>query len=177
MLRPPPRSTLFPYTTLFRSPEPPRHVLEFGIRLLDRDGSWFESHPADRAGAGMIAHDLRMHRTRPLGSRQRRNVDRLEGHATLRTRAGSQLSDLGIHRARVLALHVARPGSLTAPAFVEETLGIGLELFQAALVAEVIRATAVLDLSHGIRSIDRHPADGIYDLRTTAGLVFYWHRQ
>src|SRR5688572_32251652 len=64
MLRPPPRSTLFPYTTLFRSPEPPRHVLEFGIRLLDRDGSWFESHPADRAGAGMIAHDLRMHRDR-----------------------------------------------------------------------------------------------------------------
>src|SRR5436189_4532094 len=27
MLRPPPRSTLFPYTTLFRSPDHPRHRL------------------------------------------------------------------------------------------------------------------------------------------------------
>src|SRR2546422_4603731 len=36
MIRRPPRSTLFPYTTLFRSPTPP-HVVEAGVRAL-RDG-------------------------------------------------------------------------------------------------------------------------------------------
>src|SRR3989442_11186738 len=33
MIRRPPRSTLFPYTTLFRSPQPPRLRLELGIHL------------------------------------------------------------------------------------------------------------------------------------------------
>src|SRR2546422_1948745 len=37
MIRRPPRSTLFPYTTLFRSPDPaPRHVHDAGERLVVR---------------------------------------------------------------------------------------------------------------------------------------------
>src|SRR2546426_11035161 len=35
MIRRPPRSTLFPYTTLFRSPH---HVVEVRVRQPDRDG-------------------------------------------------------------------------------------------------------------------------------------------
>src|SRR5438552_10503176 len=36
MLRPPPRSTLFPYTTLFRSPAPARRVLRAAVRRAAR---------------------------------------------------------------------------------------------------------------------------------------------
>src|SRR5688572_32271341 len=42
MMRPPPRSTLFPYTTLFRSQRAPREVLEF---LADRvEGNLLAAH-------------------------------------------------------------------------------------------------------------------------------------
>src|SRR2546429_6394990 len=38
MIRRPPRSTLFPYTTLFRShPEPPRGLHHHAVALRDRD--------------------------------------------------------------------------------------------------------------------------------------------
>src|SRR2546430_13062889 len=36
MIRPPPRSTLFPYTTLFRSPLPPQFPQSFPLRLRQR---------------------------------------------------------------------------------------------------------------------------------------------
>src|SRR5258708_20896347 len=55
MIRRPPRSTLFPYTTLFRSPSPPRTPRAGNTRPLDRRRSgdrrereWFRPTPRDR---------------------------------------------------------------------------------------------------------------------------------
>src|SRR3712207_7509887 len=41
MIRRPPRSTLFPYTTLFRSAEPPAAVYVRGVRVAEDDGLLF----------------------------------------------------------------------------------------------------------------------------------------
>ena len=43
----------------------------------------------------------------------------------------------------------------------DKLLRVGFEPFEAALVAEVIGLTAVLDLADRIGRRDRHPADGI----------------
>src|SRR2546430_6581565 len=59
MIRPPPRSTLFPYTTLFRSrPEPPRGVLEHGWRREARHGVEIGDEVGERParGEGVEAH-------------------------------------------------------------------------------------------------------------------------
>ena len=54
--------------------------------------------------------------------------------------------------------------SALASAGPDELLRVGLEPLQAAVVAEVVRVTAVLDLADRIGRRDRHPADGIDDV-------------
>src|SRR5258705_8558495 len=72
MIRRPPRSTLFPYTTLFRSVDQPERLREHALRpgegfLADRDGVVF----AARAGGA------------PVGAgRQREGADRSEEHTS-----------------------------------------------------------------------------------------------
>jgi hypothetical protein len=52
-----------------RKQEAPPHVDEFGIgTLVERGHHRLEGHAADRAVAGTVAHDLRMHRARVLRS-------------------------------------------------------------------------------------------------------------
>src|SRR2546430_9099990 len=52
MIRRPPRSTLFPYTTLFRSPAPDR----LARRLPHPDGQRFSQHPRRHAGTRSEEH-------------------------------------------------------------------------------------------------------------------------
>src|SRR2546429_6345562 len=62
MIRRPPRSTLFPYTTLFRSQA---HRVVFGIGLHAGENIHrFERHAADGAAPRTDLDDLRMHRDR-----------------------------------------------------------------------------------------------------------------
>src|SRR5256885_12579629 len=69
MIRRPPRSTLFPYTTLFRSHESRRHqVRAVESRRVGRDGS--------RGGQGALRHRPRE------GHRARRDARRSEEHTS-----------------------------------------------------------------------------------------------
>src|SRR3712207_7426238 len=70
MIRRPPRSTLFPYTTLFRSPQPvrlPRAARRRGARGVDRPGGVADRQPAGRPRRGR--HRSEEH-TSELQSRQ-----------------------------------------------------------------------------------------------------------
>src|SRR2546430_16915551 len=71
MIRRPPRSTLFPYTTLFRSPsaDPSRH--------LDHAGG----QPTGRAAA--VANALRGARDRPLARRSEEHTSELQSQSNL----------------------------------------------------------------------------------------------
>src|SRR6186713_1277318 len=82
-------------------------VVEFGIALLERHGTRFERHAANRAGAWLAAHDFRMHRTRPLGGGCCLRSDRLQRHPTLGTRAWPLLADFGGHRGRYVLIRCA----------------------------------------------------------------------
>src|SRR5260221_10386186 len=79
MIRRPPRSTLFPYTTLFRSP---LHVLHLGIGRLDRA-------QADGNGQGNgIALRLDVARSVPVGlgaikARSEEHTSELQSHSDL----------------------------------------------------------------------------------------------
>ena len=74
---------------------------ECGIDTDTRDRARLEGHAADRAAAGRIADDLRMHRAGPLGLRRgRRDGLGLERHAAFRAGAGPRLPDLRVHGAR-----------------------------------------------------------------------------
>src|SRR5207248_11747486 len=69
MTRPPPRSTLFPYTTLFRSPSSPpyaepRDPIERSIR---RQPSAMSEAGAEHAGAVLVADDATATRSLVLG--------------------------------------------------------------------------------------------------------------
>src|SRR5258708_29303385 len=64
MIRRPPRSTLFPYTTLFRSAPPPEHC---DARLAD------DERPACVAGGGRPRH--RTHRLLCAGARRHRSEE------------------------------------------------------------------------------------------------------
>src|SRR5437763_8991550 len=71
MLRPPPRSTLFPYTTLFRSrEEAPAGVVEHAVE-----------HDADAPGVGFVEHPPQRgippeHRVDLLDEAHARGIDR-----------------------------------------------------------------------------------------------------
>src|SRR5947209_14038427 len=67
MIRPPPRSTLFPYTTLFRSLATPLHLQSLKTVPVARAGRCVEKH----AGASDDAFDIRSEEhTSELQSRQ-----------------------------------------------------------------------------------------------------------
>src|SRR3712207_8102705 len=73
MIRRPPRSTLFPYTTLFRSLEGRAHLLRLAERL-DRDADAARLRPADLPSsrrAQPAGSERRAARARPLGRRRR----------------------------------------------------------------------------------------------------------
>src|SRR5260370_19230103 len=81
MIRRPPRSTLFPYTTLFRSRSPPRP--------LDRSSLWqFETSPYRAASRGppssLAQHDaIRVFLTQaesPRGIRSQEHTSELQSH-------------------------------------------------------------------------------------------------
>src|SRR5690349_23635695 len=63
MIRPPPRSTLFPYTTLFRSPPPPGSIQtisaapERAARLSDAAAADSDGAPDDRRPSARFAPD------------------------------------------------------------------------------------------------------------------------
>src|SRR2546430_8224066 len=63
MIRRPPRSTLFPYTTLFRSRVRRRRRGRGDTAGGGRPGPWHRAHPADGSG-------LRNRRVRGLGDRK-----------------------------------------------------------------------------------------------------------
>src|SRR3712207_8215682 len=65
MIRRPPRSTLFPYTTLFRSPERQAQVLD-GPVLADQDGLLGQLRP-DRAGGVEAGRAVRKFEFRAVG--------------------------------------------------------------------------------------------------------------
>src|SRR5437016_8176596 len=64
MLRPPPRSTLFPYTTLFRSPGP-RHPRPSGSNRRSADWRRWRRRPAARPGPAQAAPGGRWLRKAP----------------------------------------------------------------------------------------------------------------
>src|SRR5438034_4717197 len=68
-MRPPPRSTLFPYTTLFRSPALSRPGRRWPCRLLDE--SW----------SGSTLPDFLARRTTPLRSEE--HTSELQSHSDL----------------------------------------------------------------------------------------------
>src|SRR2546429_1132132 len=61
MIRRPPRSTLFPYTTLFRSPDaPPRRLSRSRLEVRHDDGkAWVCSAKGGAAGVCLAAGDFR----------------------------------------------------------------------------------------------------------------------
>ena len=141
-------------------PQPARHVLELGVSLLDRHDLRLERHPALRAGARRVAHDLRVHRAGPgrrRGGPGRRR--RLQRHAALRTGPRMVLPDLGIHRADVFrAFHHRRHRPRRGP---DERVRRGLEPLQARLRAEVVGGAAMVVAPGGRGGIHPHPADRI----------------
>src|SRR6266567_9016524 len=58
MIRRPPRSTLFPYTTLFRSPPPPAPGADLLCRASSRLAEALEDQGADAGGVGLAAGGL-----------------------------------------------------------------------------------------------------------------------
>ena len=78
-----------------RQAEPSGHVVQLGVRLVERDDPRLESHAALGAGPGRITDDFRVHRTGPLDPSGRRGGHRLERHAALRARARACLTDSG----------------------------------------------------------------------------------
>src|SRR3712207_8441407 len=83
MIRRPPRSTLFPYTTLFRSPEPaarPSRQLEVS-ELAPRRHAELLEHLAEVVGDRRLADE---HRRRDLAVRRDRKSTRLNSsHANI----------------------------------------------------------------------------------------------
>src|SRR3989449_10963011 len=63
MIRRPPRSTLFPYTTLFRSPSPAAAIRDPG---LQRRGQLRQEEPADILADQPLIHDGRRRRDAAL---------------------------------------------------------------------------------------------------------------
>src|SRR5438034_2675528 len=78
MIRPPPRSTLFPYTTLFRSDRPaPCRAHERG--RLDRS----RRRPADELAPFALAHQTVSGICRTLCSRSEEHTSELQSHSDL----------------------------------------------------------------------------------------------
>src|SRR6266511_1059562 len=109
MIRRPPRSTLFPYTTLFRSPRPPAGR---PLRQLDRgrgggDRCWGRGRGSSPAGLGRRgAAREPPDRDRPLTPGQRAVPHGLTG------RAGANSPDVHLVAVR---LHHRRPAGVGAP--------------------------------------------------------------
>jgi hypothetical protein len=152
-----------------RDAQPPRHVVELRVRLVERHDPRFEGHAADRAGPGLLADDLRVHRTGPLRAHDRCGRYRLERHAAFRARARACSTDLGVHRAGVLALVRCRVDwrihtFLVARALAtEECVRRLLEPLHAARAAEVVGATFVFDVTGRAGRENAHPADRVDD--------------
>src|SRR5256885_11600816 len=70
MIRRPPRSTLFPYTTLFRSPEDGRHPVRLRARGTDDRSRWPVTRVARRV-AGLLDGRL----PRKVGGRHARSEE------------------------------------------------------------------------------------------------------
>src|SRR5690242_20850507 len=84
MIRPPPRSTLFPYTTLFRSQR--RSIYEPGHALfaVDTPRTVSEARPSERrTGAGNSEQDSTHARARARGPRSEEHTSELQSHVNL----------------------------------------------------------------------------------------------
>ncbi len=132
----------------------------FASALTDVDRHCFECHSAYRAVTGRVAHDLRVHRTSPLGAGRRlRNAHRLECHAALGTIPGSDLLDFRIHRAGEDG--AGRRGLFPLGRLLAEVLlRIGDELLPTAGCAEA-ESGALVDIVVRPVWLYGHPADGI----------------
>src|SRR2546422_7161588 len=80
MIRRPPRSTLFPYTTLFRSPDPREHRHRFLDELEQRDPP--HQHRRGRGGAEDPAED-RWFRPAPWLDRSEEHTSELQSRLHL----------------------------------------------------------------------------------------------
>src|SRR3712207_8065345 len=86
MIRRPPRSTLFPYTTLFRSPNPERAHLVLGVQGLapywfEVDGAVFLSDEGDLTARFEAEHDVRL--TQRLILQDRKSTRLNSSHANI----------------------------------------------------------------------------------------------
>src|SRR5438034_2440037 len=82
MLRPPPRSTLFPYTTLFRS-LPRRHIRPARVSSArDRFGASAALHSA-RARPRLRAHGMDLSRLEPEGPTDRKSTRLNSSHTVI----------------------------------------------------------------------------------------------
>src|SRR2546426_12499914 len=68
MIRRPPRSTLFPYTTLFRSPTGIDHDFAERIQLLDRHGEFFAQQVQQPGHSGRASSYVNSLNILPAGS-------------------------------------------------------------------------------------------------------------
>ena len=83
-------------------PEPPGEVDQLRVaRRLGNHRHGLQRHAADRAGAWLLAHDLRMHWAGVLGRRHRDRCVRFQHHAALRALAWAGLAHVRMHRAGV----------------------------------------------------------------------------
>ena len=74
---------------------------------------------------------------------------------------GADLAHLGVHRARVLDVLRQGRGGGFAPRRIEEAFGVGLELLETGLGAEVVGLALVVDGADRVGRRDRHPADRV----------------
>src|SRR5690242_21509566 len=81
MLRRPPRSTLFPYTTLFRSPNPPTRDTERLGEARHDHGSI--SQAGNRSGADMLAAIVSEMFVNFIGKRSEEHTSELQSHVNL----------------------------------------------------------------------------------------------
>src|SRR2546429_4766497 len=143
MIRRPPRSTLFPYTTLFRSPSLPVHAEGWQERLAEDVGNlraaadWFEQDPTAVDDNLLLATALHWFWSGRGHSREaRRRIETaLERSGGARTRArGRALSSLAMYFALQGERVAIGPVAEESVAILRETAGPSVDLV-CALVA------------------------------------------
>src|SRR3712207_8747393 len=83
MRRRPPRSTLFPYTTLFRSPNPPA-TRTFGVKAVGGNQRFFDGDLIYGDTIGRLGFILNYNRKQGEGAREDRKSTRLNSsHANI----------------------------------------------------------------------------------------------
>src|SRR2546429_1893049 len=114
MIRRPPRSTLFPYTTLFRSSQPPPPSSRCEARAPFPAGRSCARLPLEHAFPGAGAHALDLGQAHPMLRLRLKQLrkDAAQTVARLHVSPGHRLDRSADPRARVREKHVLRPAAL-----------------------------------------------------------------